>query len=654
MIRSILCTSFLTVSCLAAPLPEIPQIRNYIPPKAKVATDSPAVESLRSRLQELRPRAEAIDLDRPGAIDTFGLFEAVDFTVREGRFYDEKRLALMERDVLGAFEKRLQELDSPGENEFSWRREPGIQWRAFRSRVDDSIQPFGVYFPEAYDSAKPLRVMVWLHGRGDTLSKAAFYAAWLRSRKEFMGKGRELAQTLIVYPYGRMSNGFKFAGSTDVYEVLDIVERDYPVDRESMILSGFSMGGAGVWHMGAHQQDRFIGFHPGAGFVAPKGQQKSSFRWQKRLDTMFEIAPYAENFFDANLMAYIGSKDRNQMARTIMGAAFQEFDRELPLIVGEGAGHTYTPQAAAQLASWMRDLYVRGKESPLRVVWKTPWLQFGKKDWVEITGLAQQGRFGRIEADWTSPELLRVQTDGITSFRLTLPDQRKSFSELRIEVDGQQLNRAQGDREDSKEITISRQAAGWKVGELGAAKQRKRPGLQGPIDDAFSSRFLFVPPSEPEPYAKAERWLKFEYQGALQRWRNLMQGEVRMKEAGQIDEQDISSSHLILWGSPDSNPMIRKIAEQLPVKWEGERFTMRGERYSRETHIPILIFPNPLNPETYVVLNSGHTFRQEHDRSNSFQYPRLPDWAVIGLERLPDGNLPGHIESAGFFDEFWK
>ena len=32
-------------------------------------------------------------------------------------------------------------------------------------------------------------------------------------------------------------------------------------------LMGFSMGGAGAWHIGAHHTDRFAGIHAGAGFA---------------------------------------------------------------------------------------------------------------------------------------------------------------------------------------------------------------------------------------------------------------------------------------------------------------------------------------------------------------------------------------------------
>ena len=68
----------------------------------------------------------------------------------------------------------------------------------------------------------------------------------------------------------------------------------------------------------------------------------------------------------------------------------------------------------------------------------------------------------------------------------------------------------------------------------------------------------------------------------------------------------------------------------------------------------MMIYPNPLNPKKYVVLNSGPTFREAHDRTNSLQNPKLGDWAIIDVTQPPDAESPGRIVAAGFFDERWQ
>jgi hypothetical protein len=74
-----------------------------------------------------------------------------------------------------------------------------------------------------------------------------------------------------------------------------------------------------------------------------------------------------------------------------------------------------------------------------------------------------------------------------------------------------------------------------------------------------------------------------------------------------------------------------------------------GNRY-----VPQAIYPLPGSKIAYVVLNSGLTFREGHDRTNSQQNPKLPDWAIIDITQPPDALAPGRIHDAGFFDEEWK
>jgi hypothetical protein len=63
--------------------------------------------------------------------------------------------------------------------------------------------------------------------------------------------------------------------------------------------------------------------------------------------------------------------------------------------------------------------------------------------------------------------------------------------------------------------------------------------------------------------------------------------------------------------------------------------------------------PEPSFPR-YLVVNSGPTFREGHDRTNSQQTPKLPDWAVIDVRTPPDAYQPGKVVAAGFFDAQWR
>ena len=69
--------------------------------------------------------------------------------------------------------------------------------------------------------------------------------------------------------------------------------------------------------------------------------------------------------------------------------------------------------------------------------------------------------------------------------------------------------------------------------------------------------------------------------------------------------------------------------------------------FGASDHVPVIVYPNPLNPRRYVVINSGHTFGEDDFRgTNAWLYPRLGDYSVL--------TAAGDIALSGFFDEQWR
>jgi hypothetical protein len=126
-----------------------------------------------------------------------------------------------------------------------------------------------------------------------------------------------------------------------------------------------------------------------------------------------------------------------------------------------------------------------------------------------------------------------------------------------------------------------------------------------------------------------------------------------VKKDSELTPADLAASNLVLWGDPSSNALIAKILPKLPIQWTREKLVVAGKEYDAGSAAPILIFPNPLNPKKYVVLNSGFTYREYDYLNNARQVPKLPDWAVVDLRYPPTTQVPGVILNAGFFDETW-
>ncbi len=119
----------------------------------------------------------------------------------------------------------------------------------------------------------------------------------------------------------------------------------------------------------------------------------------------------------------------------------------------------------------------------------------------------------------------------------------------------------------------------------------------------------------------------------------------------------IANNNLILFGDPGSNSLLAEILPQLPVKWDESKITVNGVDYDPNQHGLSLVYPNPLNPKRYIVINSGHTFHEKDFKaSNSWLFPRLGDIAVQKFTRQADEG-GGYIEETVFsdlFDSQWQ
>ena len=72
---------------------------------------------------------------------------------------------------------------------------------------------------------------------------------------KFIAGGKpSAADKFVVNLYGRYCNANKFAGEIDLLEVLDAMKRQYPIDENRIVETGFSMGGAAAWQFAVHYQ----------------------------------------------------------------------------------------------------------------------------------------------------------------------------------------------------------------------------------------------------------------------------------------------------------------------------------------------------------------------------------------------------------------
>ena len=137
--------------------------------------------------------------------------------------------------------------------------------------------------------------------------------------------------------------------------------------------------------------------------------------------------------------------------------------------------------------------------------------------------------------------------------------------------------------------------------------------------------------------------------------------------ASELSEQDLVDldRNIVLWGTPTTNRHLAQLfdgtaatshATRPPLSWEADNalLTVGPATFPAASHVPLLIYPSPWAVGRYVVVNSGVTHREEHDRTNALQNPKLPDWAVVDITMPPTNDFVGNVVAADFFDESWQ
>ena len=594
---------------------------------------------------------------------------AVRYALDYGEFFDAKQIPIA-KVLLGLGDHRAKELRA---GTSSWTTMPVPTVRGYVSKIDGSVQPYGLWMPPDFKwgekTARPLTL--WMHGRADTLSELAFGFGQLKSKPEFDPGGG-----FVVQLYGRFCNASKFAGEADLFEAWENVRGHYAVDPNRVSVLGFSMGGASVWHLATHHAGLWAAASPGAGFaetatyakVFAEGKEPPPW-WEQVLWRCYNATAYAGNLANTSLVAYSGELDPQKQSGDIMENAMADEGLKLERFIGPKTGHKYEPETKKQMAARFDELIAKGREPmPPKVRFTTYTLRYHKMKWIEIDALEKHWERAEVDAELVDEGTFRVTTKNVQAFTIALPAGPPPLDKThppRVVIDGQELvgpavvdcwkagffKRAEDKKWFLNQITGPTPDAG----ELGKGwKQPKVHGLQGPIDDAFMSSFVFVKPTGKPLHDKVGAWTKSEMDRAVTEWRRVFRGEARVIEDKALTATDIANSNLVLWGDPSSNAVLAKIVAKLPLTWDAKKLVVGQLETSAADHAPILIFPNPLNPKKYVVLNSGFTFREGSNTTNSQQTPKLPDWAVIDLNTPPTAKWPGLVVDAGFFDERWQ
>jgi poly(3-hydroxybutyrate) depolymerase len=621
------------------------------------------LRELDARLEKLRARTPAVTADH--LADAAVYAKGIAWALRYDEALTPADAALLKK----ALERGNERAAALEAGRSPWARKKGKVVRAFVSAVDGSVQPCGVIVPAKYDPAKPTRLDVVLHGssRPAGMSELRFLSRFDEGDAD--GPGAPDQDFIELHPLGRVENCYRWAGETDVFEAIEAACRSYNIDRDRIVLRGMSMGASGTWHLGLKHPDRFVALGPYCGYVDTHQFSETPLDnfvkvgelppYQEKALHMLDSIDYATNAGAVPAVACMGEKDVFFQAHVLMGRAMEREGLKMVNLISPGTGHVIDPVTHKEQMRRLGEYAAKGTDRAPRHLRFVTWtLKYNACHWLRVLSLGEHYARAEVEADVADDGTIDVkEPKNVALFSVRPPVPPKEGARLR--VGGRDLGPLPRGEGRPRELFVRRRGDRWELSTEPVVPEGKRPGLQGPIDDAFTSLFLCVRgtgrPWNPAVQAWSEASLKrFAYE-----WSRYFRGELPVKDDTAITDEDVRRCNLILFGDPGSNRWIEKVLPKLPLRWTRDEVRAGQGRYAAADHVPVLIQPNPLAEGRYVVLNSGHTFHEKELAAlNYLLFPRLGDWAVMKVggkvPKDPSGPLEESVVRAGFFDERWR
>lgn len=558
-----------------------------------------------------------------------------------------------------------------------WVMEKGRKVLGYYSALDGSVQPMGVTVPDPYDAAKADRLYVWLHGRSNGLTEAGFING-IGNAPRFPNTAftEEIGQ-LTLDCFGRGNNANHQAGEIDIFEGIAAMQRRFKIDPDRIILRGFSLGGAAAWHIALQYPDRWAAAEVGAGtypgrlvYAAtpfPAYQQGPLHIYENIIDWALNAynLPLAAHDGDAdNQVATVGAprgaapaQNRGQLESSLRVRAQlgkEGFPSEGPegnwtvkgtrdiFLISSGTQHGVNREVKTKLDAFLKEYGDQGRQDPDRIRFLTYTTRYNQCFWVSLDALEKHYERAEVDAERTDGgKQYRIATKNLT--RLTLRETSKAAG---IQIDGQNLK-----VKAAPEIVLEKVGTSWRLTKSDKwGGLHKTHGLQGPIDDAFLDPYLLVRPTGTPWNAAANQHALRILEHFDREWAMNYRAHPRVKDDKDVTPADFAKYNVILFGDPGSNSWMAKMAAKLPLKWTRETIAIAGESFPAGEHLPVLVYPNPLNPSHYVVLNTGLTI-SDQDYNADYAMPRFGDIAVL---KIKDPSEPPEIAWAGLFDESWR
>jgi pimeloyl-ACP methyl ester carboxylesterase len=387
---------------------------------------------------------------------------------------------------------------------------------------------------------------------------------------------------IVAAPWARGTMGYMGIPEEDVMRVIEECKSNFKIDENRVFLTGLSMGGGGTLYIGLTRPDLFAAIAP----VCPAPPAD-----------VYELMGNALNLpvslHQGGADPVVKPKGTRLILDDFLKAGTMVEYHEYPGVQHDSWDNAY---ANGAIFEWF-DGQCRNP-FPERVRYAAKWYKYNAAYWVLFDKITP-GTLATIDAKFTGPNQLDIQTGNLDAFTLKLNGHPRfeAMKPLIVKIDGQQL---QSSPKFNHSFILKN--GKWVTEKYEAPVIAKKPGLEGPMCEAFTSRHLVVYGTQGaegmEQMMERREMAKQVADFSVSLFGYYEQPSLvnpRIIPDTQLSETDILSSNLILVGTKETNSVIARFADKLPMQLKAD-----AEGYG-------LVYSYPVNGK-YIMVCSGVPF----------------------------------------------
>lgn len=483
---------------------------------------------------------------------------------------------------------------------YSQKLKAGPQDLTFFSTADETNQPYSIYIPKNYDENRAYPLVIFLHGAMSNNHlglRRAFGLGNIQgtsfTEPGFVHKESDLESSrywpeipdydyIVAAPLARGTSGYQGIPEQDVYDMLADIKDRFNVDEDRTYLCGLSMGGGGTLWLGLSRPDIWAAIAPCC--PAPPDGTVEIYR----------------NGYNLPVHLFVGDKDGLMQGSIEWRDRFTELGSPVvDYIEYPGIGHNSWEYAFKDgfifdwFAQFKRDLF------PQRVQFSTEMYKYNKAYWVTFDQITP-GTLAIIDAKFTANNAIDVKTTDLLAFTLKV-DGHSMFNKgqsVKIVVDGKEFTV----KNSAGTISFKKDNGKWVNKRFTPALTSKQKGAEGPLVSALWSNHIYVygtadnPSREVIAERRAQAMEAANWAVNSGSYLNMSFIYPRVVADNAVRQSDIELCNLVLFGTKETNSVIAKYADKLPIHMNNNADSSYG-----------LVYIYPMGGH-YLLINSGLPF----------------------------------------------